>query len=655
VADRNGLFHQALGQPLAHVFLCGHWARGTVVGYFLGIFGFSKRGEESITPGGWFMRMTIAKKLWLSFGILILVLGVSGSISYLQIQKLNQALRQFLSIQEPLEEALLEMEVNIGETAISIFAFVRDGNRIHIENLHQFQEIFEAFLKQFNALAITASEKKFGRKAEIFFSEHQTLSKQIITLAETRKNAQKKFTQLADQMNIMIDQNFSSSLGKSASAPSIKREAALLMKISFHRIFSAIESYIIQQEPVLKTEISRAKNAFLKWKNIYAESGLSHSGKASLNELDRKYDQTSNSGKEIIHIADQLRQKMEEFEKGLLKIRHILNEEVQPLIREDTEKTAENAIHHGVVALSITLGMTLFVLMAMGVATWITTRGIIRSVRQLKEGSEAFGHGNLDHRIAPTADDELGDVAAAFNQMAEKRKIAESQVRASADKIKLFSYSISHDLKSPAMGIHGLAMLLQKQSEHRLDEKGKRTCNQIIKTSALIEELVNNINAFISTREAPLSLEKTPMKAVVDVIREEVSERLETGGIKWSQPERLPEIKADQMSMIRVIRNLVDNALKYGGEGLGRIVFGHGETETHHIFSVADDGVGLKNEDMDGIFEAFKRKKSARGTQGTGLGLAIVKEIMARHGGDAWAEPGVDRGVTFYLSISKDL
>ena len=88
---------------------------------------------------------------------------------------------------------------------------------------------------------------------------------------------------------------------------------------------------------------------------------------------------------------------------------------------------------------------------------------------------------------------------------------------------------------------------------------------------------------------------------------------------------------------------------------MGRIVFGYDETETHYIFSVADDGVGLKKEDMEGIFEAFKRKKSARGTQGTGLGLAIVKEIMARHGGDVWAEPGVERGITFYLSISKNL
>jgi len=502
---------------------------------------------------------------------------------------------------------------------------------------------------------ITKAEKKFARKEIAFFSEHQTLSRQIITLAEAKKHEQKRFTQLADQMNIMIDPILSALQGEDVSTLSIKREAALRMKISFHRIFSTILSYVIQPKPILKTEISEANGAFLKWEKIYSESGLAQSAKTSLNELNRKYERTFDSGKEIIRITDQLRHKIERFEKGLLRIRRILDEEIQPLIRKDTERTAENAIHHGAVALTVTLGMTLFVLLAMGVSTWFATRGIIRSVRQLKEGSETFGRGDLDHRISPSADDELRDVAAAFNQMAEKRKMAENQVQASADKIKIFSYSISHDLKSPAMGIHGLAMLLQKQSEHLLDDKGKRTCEQIVKTSELIEELVNHINAFISTREAPLSLENLPMEAVVDIIREEVSERLETGGITWTQPENLPEIRVDRMSMIRVIRNLVDNALKYGGKSLSRIVFGHDETETHHIFSVVDDGAGLKKEDMDGIFEPFKRKKSARGTQGTGLGLAIVKEIMARHEGDVWAEPGVDGGITFYLSVSKDL
>jgi signal transduction histidine kinase/CHASE3 domain sensor protein len=601
------------------------------------------------------MRMTIAKKLWLSFIILILILAVSGAISYLQIEKLNGTLTQFLSAQEPLENALLEMEVNIGETAISVLGFVRDGNPVHIENLRRFQQKFETFLTRFNTLSITKPEESFGREAVKFFKKHQVLSKEIIDLVENRKHAQKTFTELVEGLNIMIDEGISTTIDENTGTLSTQKTAAMLMKISFHRMFTAIESYVIQQKPNLKNQISKAEGTYLKWKSIYARTHLSPSAKTSLNEINRKSETTFTSGAEIIHITDQLQQKIDEFEKELLRVRQTLNEKIQPLIRQETETTAKTAIRHGEVALSVTIGMALFVLVTMGVATWFTTRGILQSVRRLKEGSDAFGEGNLDHRIEPEANDELKDVATALNQMAEKRKTAEQEVQESADKIKLFSYSISHDLKSPAIGIHGLAMLLQKQSEDSLSDKGKRTCDQIVKTSALIEELVNHINAFISTREAPITLEKIPMDEVLDVIRDEVWERLEAAGVKWSQPEQLPEIKADRLSMIRVIRNLVDNALKYGGNALGRIVLGHDETDTHHIFSVSDDGAGLREEELEGIFEAFKRKKSAKGIQGTGLGLAIVKEIMARHGGDAWAKPGPERGVTFFLSISKTL
>ena len=253
---------------------------------------------------------------------------------------------------------------------------------------------------------------------------------------------------------------------------------------------------------------NRRTALFKRWKRIYARSGLSDSARESLNKIEKGYEEIRSSGKEIVAVTDDLQTAIETFEKALLEIRQILNDEIQPLLRRETEKMADQAIRHGEVAISATLGMALFVVLAMGLATWITTRGIIYAVHQLKKGSNAFGRGDLDHLIVTNANDELKDVATAFNEMAGKRKTAEEKVQESANKIKLFSYSISHDLKSPAIGIHGLALLLRKQSDRLLDDKGKRTCNQIIKTSALIEELVTTINTFISTRETPLSLEK---------------------------------------------------------------------------------------------------------------------------------------------------
>ena len=99
----------------------------------------------------------------------------------------------------------------------------------------------------------------------------------------------------------------------------------------------------------------------------------------------------------------------------------------------------------------------------------------------------------------------------------------------------------------------------------------------------------------------------------------------------------------------------MDNALKYGGDGMMEIRIGFKEDAAFHILSVSDDGIGIKDGDKEKIFERFQRDETSRGIAGSGLGLAIVKETAERHQGRAWMENGKKGGTTFYFSISKDL
>lgn len=236
-----------------------------------------------------------------------------------------------------------------------------------------------------------------------------------------------------------------------------------------------------------------------------------------------------------------------------------------------------------------------------------------------------------------------------------KLKQAEEEQKKNAEKIKLFAYSVSHDLKSPAIGIYGLAKHLRKLYKDILDEKGKTFCEQILKSSEQLLALVDKINVYIATKESPLNLEDVKPKEILQMIKEEFSSQLHDLQIIWSEPEYIPEMRLDKLSIIRVIRNLVDNALKYGGEDLHEIRIGYRETDEFYVFSVHDDGVGLKQGENEDIFGLFKREKTSQGIQGTGLGLAIVKEIAEQHGGRVWVEPGLEKGTTFSLSISKTL
>ncbi|MGD2126558.1 MAG: PAS domain-containing sensor histidine kinase [Desulfobacteraceae bacterium] len=244
---------------------------------------------------------------------------------------------------------------------------------------------------------------------------------------------------------------------------------------------------------------------------------------------------------------------------------------------------------------------------------------------------------------------------ASFVDITERKQMEEA-LKEGSEKIRLFAYSVSHDLKSPAIGLYGLTKRLHKDYSDILNEKGQRYCEQILKTAEQIAALVGQINIFISTKEAPLTVERLELKEVLQVIREEFSSQLSIREIRWSEPDYIPEIKADRLSIIRALRNLVDNALKYGGEALSEINIGHKEFRESHILSVKDNGIGIKEQGYhQDVFGPFIRRKTSKGIEGSGLGLSIVREIAEKHGGEVWLEPGQDRGITFYISIPKYL
>ncbi len=261
----------------------------------------------------------------------------------------------------------------------------------------------------------------------------------------------------------------------------------------------------------------------------------------------------------------------------------------------------------------------------------------------------------LDRYFDVTAySNELGKFAVIFNDITELKR-AEEEVIKSSEKIKLFAYSVSHDLKNPALAVHGLTRLLHKKYGQLLDEQGKKHCDLILKSAEQIIGLLDRINTFISTKELPMSIERVDLQDVLTSIKEEYFPKLLSREIRFSMPKKLPAIFADKSSLFRVIRNLVDNSLKYGGDNLGEISIWHKETENFHILCVKDDGVGLSKDDLQAIFTPFQRKKTSKGVKGTGLGLAIVKEIAGQHKGKVWIEDDPSAGSTFCMSISKKL
>ncbi len=237
----------------------------------------------------------------------------------------------------------------------------------------------------------------------------------------------------------------------------------------------------------------------------------------------------------------------------------------------------------------------------------------------------------------------------------EERRRAEEALKDASEKLKFFAYSVAHDLKSPAIGVYGLTKRLSKHARDVLDEKGRTYCDQVLKVSEHIAALVEKINIYIATKEAAPLIETINSADIFRMLRDEFSVELNLRRVDWLVPEFEVEIKADRLSILRIFRNLIDNALKYGGDSLNRIAIGYEDSESLHIFSVSNNGKGLKEADSEKIFGLFQRNETSRGVEGAGLGLTIVKEIAEQHGGKVWAAPAAKRGATFFVSISKTL
>ena len=240
------------------------------------------------------------------------------------------------------------------------------------------------------------------------------------------------------------------------------------------------------------------------------------------------------------------------------------------------------------------------------------------------------------------------------NREVKKRQKIEEILRKSIRETELFAYSVIHDLKNPAIAVHGLTKRLVRHHQGGLDNLGREHLRLVLESSSKVLALIQQIQVYIKTKELPLKFEIVDSRELVKMAREEFYRQLNENLIKWRESTELPKIKADRIAISRVMRNLIDNALKYGGDSLTEIKVQYVPSDQYHIFVVSDDGVGVSQESTEIIFDPFQRNDSCN-KEGSGLGLAIVREIAKQHGGNAWAEISSPRGTKFYFSIAKDL
>ncbi|MFZ2163280.1 MAG: AAA family ATPase [Sideroxyarcus sp.] len=240
-----------------------------------------------------------------------------------------------------------------------------------------------------------------------------------------------------------------------------------------------------------------------------------------------------------------------------------------------------------------------------------------------------------------------------LNQELEQRVVERTaQLEAANKELEAFSYSVSHDLRSPLRAIDGFSHILQEDYTNKLDDEGKRMLGIVRDNTRRMGQLIDDILNFSRTGRSELIAVEVDMAALA----REVLDELQTGDVQAAKLRceigDLPPVRCDRAMMRQIFVNLLSNAIKFSRnrdtpliEVRARIA--DGET----VYFVKDNGAGFNMQYADKLFGVFQRLHSVNEFEGTGIGLAIVKRIIARHGGRVWAEGKVGEGATFYFAI----
>lgn len=331
---------------------------------------------------------------------------------------------------------------------------------------------------------------------------------------------------------------------------------------------------------------------------------------------------------------------------------------------------------------------------------WYVGGRLVQPIRALKKSAEYIAAGNLEHRASIQSEDEIGELAAAFNHMNDKlgilrqeieikrenlektitsrnEELAETnkQLQAAIEKANQlaeiseaantakteFIANLSHEIRTPMNSILGFSEMLEEEIE---EPRHRHYIASVISSGRILLDLINDLLDLSKIESGKMHLEREPVNPVA-VLREVgniFDSQAREKGLELvlnTDPSLPGNLLLDEVRLRQVLFNLVGNAIKFTSQGSVRIFLEQsvnpGASGLDIIFKIEDTGIGIPEEDQDRIFDSFVQQSGhrTRHFEGTGLGLAITKRLVELMGGSISVQSKLGQGSAFTVKIRE--